>query len=326
MQVGVIGASGYVGNELLKLLLNCQGIEIKVLNSETYKNQAVKSLCPDFPDSSLRFTSYSIEEINRLGLDLVFLSVPPGRAKELAPQLDSKIIDLSADFRLPHTMVFKKLEWHRHKGKNYKDWVYGLPELFREKIKRANYVANPGCYATACILAGLPLVKGKLFSGAVFDCKSGYSGAGREKTTAPGYMEKLTDNILAYNITQHRHMLEIQRFLGKKVGFTPHVMPTFRGIMCTGHFFMKKKLSPEAIRKKFEKFYAKEPFVKISDGLANLHEVQNTNLCIIGGFEMDPNKRLVVLSVLDNLLKGAAGQAVQNMNLMLGLPETNGLG
>ena len=326
MRVGIIGAAGFAGFELVKILSNHPKIELVALNSKTFAGTKVKSVYPEFWDENLAFTNYSAGELNSLDLDVVFLAVPHGASMGIAPKLKCGIIDLGSDYRFPDAKLFKKVNGIEHADKKHlKEWVYGLPELFRPKIKKAKLVANPGCYATACILAGLPLAKEKLFSNAVFDCKSGYSGAGRAHASDKAYMQGLRENIVPYKLTSHRHMFEMRQFLGKSVSFTPHVLPFYRGIVATGHFFLKKKLSGGAVRKKFEKFYANEPFVKIVEGIPTMHDIQKSNYCLIGGFEVDDNNRLVIVSTLDNLVKGAAGQAVQNMNLMFGFDEKLGL-
>ena len=287
------------------------------------------------------------------------------------------MIDLSADYRFSDVKVYERVYGHRHK--KIVKAVYGLPELFRNEIKNAKIVANPGCYATASILAGLPIQK--FVSSIIFDCKSGYSGAGI-KPTYVNQKENYTDNIIPYNITKHRHKYEIEQFIKSKVSFTPHVIPTFRGLMCTMHAILdnanspkdsklgefcgiemskiakihnkllrfsstrkfreifvdcrtkvrgtipaifNKKTTDSDIKKIYKQFYKNEPFVRIMDKIPELHDVQNTNYCCLGGFEIDENNQLVVISVIDNLLKGASGQAVQNMNIMFGIEEGEGL-
>lgn len=322
-KIGIVGASGYTGRELVRILLKHKGVEIKMLNSATYAGQDYFSLYPEIIFKGLKFTNYGVEEINSLKFDLVFLAVPNGEAMKLVPQLNCKVVDLSADYRFADRKAFEKVYGIKHQDKKTKT-VYGLPELFRKEIKKARVVANPGCYVTSCILGAIPLIKHKLVSRIVFDSKSGYSGAGK-KVGFTNDPKNFTDNILAYNITKHRHKYEIEQFIKTKVSFTPHVLPTFQGILSTVHAVLRKKASPEKIRKIYEQFYKNETFVKIVEGYPNLYAVQKTNLCRIGGFEIDESNQLVVLSTIDNLLKGASGQAVQNMNLMLGFKEADGL-
>src|SRR3989338_5267359 len=253
IKAGIIGASGYTGYELIKILSKHKNADLAFLNSKSHNGQYVKSVYCDFWDDNLKFTGYSLDEI---------------------------------------------------------------------KIKNAKVIANPGCYATACLIAALPIQK--LASNIIFDCKSGYSGAGIKPTYA-NQPENYSDNILPYNITKHRHKYEIEQFIKTKLSFTPHVIPVFRGLMCTMHAILKKKIKSNKIKKIYEEFYKGDPFTKIMDKLPELHVVQNTNYCCLGGFEIDENNQLVVISVLDNLLKGASGQAVQNMNIMFGFDEKKGL-
>ena len=305
-KIAIIGASGYTGWELIKLLFSRPGFDLVGLNSESNSGRPVSDLYPD-ADPKLKFTNYTIDEINRLEPNLVFLCQADGYAAANASKINSRVIDLSRDLRFASGVV------------------YGLPELNRKLIAASRLDANPGCYATACILAGLPAVQSGLVERIVFDCKSGYSGAGRTPSDRND-PKRIADNILAYKLSSHPHQNEIRQGLGlAAVSFTPHVLPVFRGIMATGHMILKKRTDAATIRDKYRKFYAAEPFVRVMDRIPDLHDVQNTNLCCLGGFETDDADRLVVVATIDNLLKGASGQAVQNMNLMLGLPETEGL-
>lgn len=301
-KVGIIGASGYTGLELIKILQKHPKAELIFANSRKYSGEKAKRLAPEI-GNSLKFSNLTYDEINDLKPDLVFLATPEQASKEIVPMLKTRMIDLSHDYRFST------------------EAVYGLPELFRSKIKTARLVANPGCYATASLLALLPSQENADY--AILDCKSGYSGAGREKKYVNNPIN-YSDNIIAYDITKHKHAAEIRQFLKIKVSFTPHVIPTFRGILCTAHIMIKGK--PSGLSKeKYKQYYEGEPFVEIIDGIPELHDVQNTNKCCLGGFELDDNKRMVVISAIDNLMKGASGQAVQNMNIMLGVKETEGL-
>ena len=320
IKAGIIGSSGYTGYELIKILSRHKNVEIVFLNSKSHNGQSVKSVYGNFEDGNLKFTDFSLDEINKSKVDVVFTALPSGDSISLVPKIKSRIIDLSADFRFSDVKIYEKVYGHKH---NYKiNAVYGLPELLRKQIKKAKIVANPGCYATASILAALPIQK--IAGRIIFDCKSGYSGAGI-KPTFVNQKENYSDNILAYNITKHRHKYEIEQFIKAKVSFTPHVIPTFRGLMCTMHAVLNKKSSNEKIKKIYRDFYKSEPFVRITDKIPDLHDVQNNNFCCLGGFEVDENNQLVVISAIDNLLKGASGQAVQNMNIMFGLDEREGL-
>ena len=304
-RVGIVGASGYTGYELIKLLSAHGGVELAALESESSGGQPVSSVYPEFT-GDLKYTRLGVDRVAEMKLDCVFLAMHEGFARETVVRLNAPVIDLSRDFRL---------DTHA---------AYGLPEYFRDEIRTARLVSNPGCYVTSCLLAVLPLVKEGLLDRVVLDAKSGYSGAGR----TPSYgndPRNYTDNIIPYKPTAHPHRAEICRFLGTNVSFTPHVLPTFRGILSTCHVFTTRPVTMAGVRHLFEERYRNEPCLRVLGTLPELHDVQGTNLCALGGFEVDDSGRLVVFSAIDNLIKGASGQAVQNMNLMLGFPETQGL-
>ena len=320
IKAGIIGASGYVGYELIKLLEKMPDIELLVLNSESSANKFVKELYQDF-DGELKYTDYSIKEIKSMKLDIMFLAMPNGSAMRIVPKLNCKIIDLSADYRFNNMKDYEEVYKISHTDQKRKA-VYGLPEIFFDKIRKADIVSNPGCYATASILAIYPIQEYADYI--VLDCKSGYSGAGKK----PSYVNEpknYTDNIIPYNIVSHRHKAEIEQFIKTRLSFTPHVIPTFQGLMCTAHILLKKKVTPEKARKIYLDFYKEKPFVKILEKIPDLHDAQKTNLCCLGGFEIDDNNQLVIISVIDNLIKGASGQAIQNMNIMFGRNERDGL-
>ncbi|MBS3062254.1 MAG: N-acetyl-gamma-glutamyl-phosphate reductase [Candidatus Diapherotrites archaeon] len=313
MNVGIVGASGFAGLELLKLLLQGHDVEVKALNSQRFAGKKVSSLDQTFPSKGLRFTGYSIEQLIDLDLDLVFLCLPHGEAAKLAPKFGCKVIDLSADHRGVKEAGEKRV-------------AYGLPELFADEIRRADLVANPGCYATACILSALPLTSKGWLKRTVFDCLSGYSGAGREKTSAPEFKARVKDNAWAYDLTGHRQVPEIQAVLGNRFSFTPHVVPLFRGLLCTQHAALKQPKAGRDVLKAYEAFYKGKPFVQVwGKGCPDLASAQGKPFFAVGGFEGKENGELVTVGSLDNLLKGAASQAVQNMNLLLGFPEGKGL-
>ncbi len=319
IEAGIIGASGYAGYELIKILSKHPKVGLKILNSRTYAGKTVKSVYKDFKDSKLKFTNAPFDEINEL--DVVFLAVPNMVAMSLVPKLKPKVVDLGADYRFNDKKIYEKVYNVKHTDKKTKS-VYGLPELFKSKIKKAKIVGNPGCYATASLLVALPIQK--YAKHIIFDCKSGYSGAGNKKEYVND-PKNYTNNIIPYKITNHRHKAEIEQFVKAKVSFTPHVIPLFRGLMCTMHAILNKKLDNTPVKKMYINYYKNQPFVKIVDKIPELHDVQNNNYCVLGGFEIDDNNQLVVVSVIDNLLKGASGQAVQNMNIMFGFKETAGL-
>lgn len=321
-RIGIIGASGYTGHELLKILKHHNLVSIEVLNSRSFDGQKVSSLYKDYSGDET-YTGYSYEEINALNLDLIFLALPHRLSMEVVQKLDSgtRIIDLSADFRFEDPQIYEQVYGQKAlRTKN--NWVYGLPELFREDIKKARHVSNPGCYATCSILAAYPVYKSA--GHIIFDCKSGWSGAGRNSLYAKDHTA-IDDNLIAYNLTKHRHKYEIQQFIKTKISFTPHVFNTFQGMMSTAHIILKEKLQPENLANIYKDFYKDSPFVQISDKIPDVAETRKTNLCRIGGFEVDETNQLVIVATIDNLWKGASAQAVQNMNLMMGFSETEGL-
>lgn len=327
IKAGIIGATGYTGYELTKILSKHKYVELVVLNSESSAGLKVKDLYNDF-DLNLKYTGYSLDEIEKMNLDVIFLALPHTLAMDYVLKLKNnskcKIIDLSADYRFKNASDYETAYKIQHKDKTTKA-VYGSPELFKNEIKNAKIIANPGCYATGMLLSSYPIQN--LASYIIFDCKSGWSGAGKNSSFAKDN-SLIKDNLVAYNLTKHRHKYEVEQFIKTKLSFTPHVIDTFRGMMITGHFILKEKQDLESIKnikKLFKEFYKDCPLVEIVDTIPDLHQVQNTNKLIIGGFEVDENNQMVIVCVLDNLLKGASGQAVQNMNLIFCFDEKEGL-
>lgn len=321
-KIGIIGASGYTGYELIKILKNHPQVQVEVLNSRSFAGKKVSSLYNDFKGEET-YTGFSYEEINSLGLDLVFLALPHLHAMDAVEKLDPgiKIIDLSADHRFKDPAIYEQVYGKQMKNTD-KNWVYGLPELFKKEIKSAQFLANPGCYATGSILAAYPVQD--MAERVIMDCSSGWSGAGRNSIYAKN-PDVIKDNLIAYNLVKHRHKYEIQQFIKPKLSFTPHVFDTFQGMMCTAHIILKGEHEPDEIKKLYESFYKDSLFVRIKNDTPQVSDTQLSNYCDIGGFEIDESGQLVVVSTLDNLWKGASGQAVQNMNLMLGFDEAAGL-
>jgi N-acetyl-gamma-glutamyl-phosphate reductase len=321
-RVGILGANGYTGHELLKLLTKHPDVEVAILNSRSFAGQAVRSLYQDY-EGTEKYTNYSFEEINQMRPDLVFSALPHKVSMDAVRQLDDsiKVIDLSADYRFGDVKTYEGVYGLDHADPETKA-VYGLPELFDDEIKQARLVANPGCYATACILAGYPVQK--YASHIIMDCKSGWSGAGRESAYAkdPAIIK---DNLVPYNLTTHRHKYEIEQFIKTKFSFTPHVIDTFQGMMCPAHILLEKPLTAEEALEIYREFYKDSAFVKVGKEAPHIRHTQKTNLCHIGGFEVDDAGRLVIISTIDNLIKGASGQAVENMNLMLGFDPATAL-
>lgn len=293
IKVGIIGGCGYVGSALTELLLKHKYAEIKIITSMENAGKKVNEVFPEL-ECDLIFSGVSFEALNKM--DVVYLAVPHGSAKPIAEKLKCRVIDLSKDHRLTNT--------------------YGLPEIFKEEINGADFIANPGCYATACILASYPIKN--LIKEVIFNGISGYSGAGKNAGIDYG------ENVIAYKLTKHNHVKEMEKVLGFDFSFTPHVVNSFSGLMCTAHILLKKPVKPEEIKRKYEKVYAGS-FTKVVEHIPCTKEVTNTPYCFLGGFEFDGNNKLVIVSVIDNLLKGAASQAIENMNLMFNVNQKEGL-
>jgi N-acetyl-gamma-glutamyl-phosphate reductase len=325
LQVGIIGASGYTGGELLRFLHNHPDVEVVVATSRQHAGLAIRKVHPHLQDLDLNFQDISPGDVDA---DLVFTATPHGASMNIVPQLvekGMKVVDLSGDYRFKDLETYEK--WYGLKHENPLDAVYGMPEIYRESIKKAQLVANPGCYPTGAILAALPLVNEELVEFIIVDSKSGVSGAGIKPTPATHY-PNCGDNVVAYNVTSHRHMPEIQEKLSEyspvKVGFTPHLVPVIRGILTTLHCYPRDEVDTDVMVDLYQKFYQEEPFIRVlEDGeVPRLSSVRGSNYCHIGAFQTDDNGRLVVVSAIDNMVKGASGVAVQNMNLMCGFPET----
>jgi len=329
IKAGIIGSSGYTGGELLRLLVNHPNVKLELATSRNLAGKPVTSThkhLEGFLD--LKYENPNSENI-RERCDVVFVAVPHGSAMDYVPELldgDTKVIDLSADYRL-ETSVFEKVYETTHSDP--RKAVYGLVELHPEAAEE-DFVANPGCFPTGAILAAAPLAAAGLIDLAVFDSKTGISGAGISPTEASHY-PNLAENITAYKLTTHRHKAEIFQELTKldqklrNINFTPHVIPSIRGIFTTAHLFINEPLSTDDLKTIYEGFYRDRPFIRFPSGVPSLTAVRGSNFCDMG-FESDKeNNRVIVLSAIDNLVKGASGQAIQNMNLMFGLDETRGL-
>jgi N-acetyl-gamma-glutamyl-phosphate reductase len=329
IKAGIIGASGYTGGELLRLLVNHPNVKLELATSRSLAGKPVTSThkhLEGFLD--LKYENPNSENI-RERCDVVFVAVPHGSAMDYVPELldgNTKVIDLSADYRL-ETSVFEKVYETTHSDP--RKAVYGLVELHPEAAEE-DFVANPGCFPTGAILAAAPLAAAGLIDLVVFDSKTGISGAGISPTEASHY-PNLAENITAYKLTTHRHKAEIFQELTKldqklrNINFTPHVIPSIRGIFTTAHLFINEPLSKDDLKTIYEGFYRDRPFIRFPSGVPSLTAVRGSNFCDMG-FESDKeNNRVIVLSAIDNLVKGASGQAIQNMNLMFGLDETRGL-
>lgn len=328
IQAGIIGGSGYTGGELMRLLSGHPDAEVVCVTSRRLDGKPVRSVHPHligFMD--MDFKNLDAGEVAER-CDVVFTAVPHGSAMDAVPRLldgGTRVVDLSADYRLP-SMLFQQVYALTHTAP--REAVYGLPELHPE-VAGAALVANPGCYPTGAVLAAAPMVNAGLVERAVFDSKSGISGAGAEPSQVSHY-PNMAENIQAYKLTAHRHGAEMRQELGRldphiRISFTPHVIPSVRGILTTAHLFLKEKIDTEQIDRVYKDYYRNTPFIRLLDRAPVLGAVRGSNFCDIG-FEMEGgDQRLVVISAIDNLVKGASGQAVQNMNHMFKLEETAGL-
>jgi N-acetyl-gamma-glutamyl-phosphate reductase len=333
IKVGIVGGTGYTGVELLRLLAQHPEVELSVITSRSEDGMAVADLYPNLRGHvDLKF---SVPDTTQLSAcDLVFFATPNGTAMKSTRELldaGTKIIDLAADFRLKDPAVWEKWYGMPHACPDLlAEAVYGMPEYFRDAIKSARLVANPGCYPTAVQLGLLPLVEaGVIATGhIVADCKSGVSGAGR-KASVPTLLGEASENFKAYSAAGHRHLPEIEQGLQQfdpaaQLTFVPHLTPMIRGIHATLYAPLKDDIDVQAL---FSQRYASEAFVDVMD--AGTHpetrSVRASNICRISYHQPQGRNILVVLSVIDNLVKGAAGQAVHNMNLMFGFAETTGL-
>ena len=344
-QVAIVGASGYSGEELVRLLLSHPHAELAAVTSRQYAGQTLAQVFPKFahhPHSrTLRFSEPKAEALAKQA-QIVFLALPHGVAAEFAVpllQLGCHVIDLSADFRVKSAAVYKDFYAHDHPAPDLlTQAVYGLPEVYRDQIKKASLVASPGCYPTSILLPTVPLLKGGLVqpTGIIADSLSGVSGAGRKAELDYLFVE-CNESVRPYAVPRHRHLSEIEQELSFAAGtqitiqFTPHLIPVNRGILTT-LYLQPAALDAEPstldrVRACYHAAYANEPFVRLLEGkaLPDTKNVVGTNVIEIA-WRHDPRTgRLIVMSAEDNLVKGASGQAVQSMNLMCGFPETAGL-
>lgn len=340
IKTGVIGAGGYAGVNLIALLLRHPEVELNwVVSEEAHKGKKMSELFPHLTDIC-DLKCGTLDDMAKLSkkVDVVFLALPHGIALNYVPAIlkaGAKVVDLGADYRFDDEAVFKKWYKVEHADKNvFKSAVFGLPELFKDKIKSAKLVGNPGCYPTASILGTAPLIKAKLIDldPIMIDAKSGVSGAGRGVKQITLYCER-NEGVKAYAVTDHRHMGEVDHILSKvaglKVGvtFVPHLVPQTRGILTTIYAKLKDqnaKLKTKDLMDIYKKFYKGQPFVRIYPTPCTKN-VSLSNYCDIGVEVNEEKGTVIATSAIDNLVKGAAGQAVQNMNLICGLDEATGL-
>lgn len=338
VKVAICGGSGYTGAELLRMLRLHPKVEITAVTSEKSAGKRVTDLFPHL----VGYEHLVYQTLDRAELvskaDLFFLALPHAASQEAVDfffRKGKKVIDLSADYRLDSPDIYEA--WYKtphHYPETLKRAVYGLPELYRKQVKKARLIANPGCYPTSAILALAPALKKGLIDPErlVVDSKSGTTGAGRKADLAISFCE-VNEGFKAYGIAAHRHTPEIEQEVSKLAGFdvalnfTPHLVPMDRGILTTAYGRLKVQVDTETVQKIYRKSYAEEPFVHVLENgvLPNTKYVRGSNHCMIGIKVNSRTNTLIMVAAIDNLVKGASGQAIQNMNIMLGLEETMGI-
>jgi len=338
MNVSVVGATGYAGAELVKILARHPEVKLTCLTTRRPEPPLLEQYVPSLPkDSVLELTTFDFDTVAARS-EVVFLALPHTEAAHWGEKFYRKgkiVIDLSADFRLKDPALYPKWYHFEHKHKELlKRSVYGLPEFFRKEIRTSNLIANPGCYPTSVILGLAPLLKRRLIApaGIIADSKSGVSGAGRKVVEALQFCE-VDEDFKAYKVSGHQHLPEMLQTLGviakKKIGLTfiPHLLPLKRGILSTLYVRLSPRASEKSVFQAFEDQYADEPFVRFlpMGSLPSLAGVAYTNFCDIGLWVDSKKRTAVIITAIDNLMKGASGQAVQNMNLRLGIAEDSGL-
>ncbi|MGB6035859.1 MAG: N-acetyl-gamma-glutamyl-phosphate reductase [Cryomorphaceae bacterium] len=331
-KIAIVGATGYTGSELVRILINHPEVEIAAITSESRAGERFSDV-HHFFQGICELPLIKAEQLNTNVSDLAFLALPHGVSMDYVEKFaDSgmKLVDLSGDFRLSSPTVYN--EWYPKNhtyAEGFEKATYGIPELYGEEVRTADLVANPGCYPTSAILAITPLLASGVASSEqiIIDAKSGVTGAGI-KSKPVNHFSAVNDNFKAYGIKTHRHSIEIQENADKQGGrkasvqFTPHLLPVDRGILATSYLRPKGDVTEKSIHNTFEKHYSNAPFIRLRREAPSIKDVRGTNYCDIFSTYDERTGNIIVISAIDNLVKGAAGQAVQNMNLMLGLPET----
>jgi N-acetyl-gamma-glutamyl-phosphate reductase len=330
MNVAIVGASGYVGGELLRLLLRHPNIRIAAVTSEQSAGKPIQAVFPNLTGPELLCEVLDSAKV-AAQCDLVFLALPHTKSAgpvETFHKAGRKVIDLSADFRLKDPHAYETWYQTPHPNPNLlTEAVYGIPELHRNRIRSASLVASPGCYPTAAILSLYPLALNHLLGEQVIiDAKSGISGAGRSPALMYHYPEA-NESIEAYKLGSHRHIPEIEQELGVRVSFTPHLVPMTRGILSTAYARLRTPQTSEQLRDLYRECYKNEPFIRVLEPgrSPNPRYTRGANFCDVSAFFDPRTETAILMGALDNLVKGAAGQAVQAMNVMQGWPETLGL-
>lgn len=338
MKVAIIGATGYGGIELIRLLEQHPYFSIASLHSFSQVGECITNVYPHFQNVLVHtLQEIDVEEIGKEA-EIVFLATPAGVSAELTPKLLAvglKVIDLSGDFRMKDPFIYE--QWYKRAAAKegvLREAVYGLSEWKRFEIQKANLIANPGCFATAALLAVLPLVRSGIIEedSIIIDAKSGVSGAGKTPTTMTHFPE-LYDNLRIYKVNEHQHVPEIEQMLTewnretKPITFSTHLLPISRGIMVTLYAKVKREMEIEQLQQLYEEAYEQSAFVRIrmQGEFPSPKEVRGSNYCDMGIAYDERTGRVTVVSVIDNMMKGAAGQAIQNANIVAGLEETTGL-
>lgn len=332
----IVGGSGYSGAELMRLLAGREDIRLVRVTANTSAGQRVDALYPDLSGRvDLVFEEFNPAAVE--GMDVVFVALPSGEGMKAVPLLREqgvRVIDLGGDFRLREAGAYQQYYRHPHTAPDLLgEAVYGLPELYREKIAHASLIANPGCYATSAILALLPALSHSLIEpeGIVINSLSGVSGAGRAASVEMSFSE-LNENVRAYRIGVHQHIPEIESILRAGTGrdvsvsLVPHLIPITRGIYTTVHARLVTSLTDQEAGALYSAYYRTMPFVRVRSQIPQILSVVRTNFCDLYISVQPRTRQIIIVSVIDNLVKGAAGQAIQNMNIMFGIPETEGLG
>jgi N-acetyl-gamma-glutamyl-phosphate reductase len=335
IKTAIIGATGYTGSELVRILSLHRQVQIVLITSETHQGKLFSDIHPQFRnicDEKL----HTAQNIDNYEPDLVFLALPHGVSMEYVRKWKDKpfkIIDLSGDFRLSGPEIYTHWYQKEHSyPEGFEEFVFGLPELYREQIKNSRLVANPGCFPTGAILAAFPLLKEGVVDPRrlIFDSKTGVTGAGVKPKLVTHY-PNVGDNFKPYGIQKHRHTIEIQETLGHStkrevtVQFTPHLLPVDRGILTSLYAFPVKSLSQQQLEKMYRKYYQHERFIRLMNDPPQIKHVRGTNYTDISVHYDERTDNIMVFTALDNLVKGAAGQAIQNMNIMTGLDEASAL-